>query len=530
MKRKPASGLQELLAGLSPGEQLAVLEHLQKEQMRAEPLSSPAAFALAHGDGLWDLYPHLGIISDELVAGIERDAWDLLIVTTPPRHGKSELISRWLPAWFIVKHRLKVGLATYEADFSASHGRATRDILNKVADVYDVKVRADTRSASRWELADEPKAGMWTAGVGGPITGKGGQLLIVDDPVKNSEEADSPVIREKVWNWWTSTFLTRKEPGGKIIVIMTRWHEDDLVGRLLKQVSKAGMRVKTINMPAIAEDDDYMGRKPGEALCPPRYDLAALATIRESVGSRVWSALFQQRPQRDGGSVFQRRHFRYWRKEGDVYVLGEGQDRHLVHESDLRIFVTFDPAFTRGKRSDYTALGVWGATPHQPAHMLLLEGHRVRVDSTEHAPLVEQVWRRWKPVWIGIEKTTASLTLLTEAQRRGVVVRPLTPDKSKGARAETAAAIYEAERVWHPSDATEWLGPWEDELLSFPVAAHDDVVDVTSYAAIELARGTVRGRKHVEEDSSPIDRHLHQYLDRRHRRHRRNSHLNIGAM
>ena len=526
VKRRHSTQLGQLLAGLNPAEQVALLDALEVETLRrGDPLASPAAFALAHSEGRWEAYRHARLISDELVAGIERNEWDLLILTSPPRHGKSELTSRWTPAWAIVKHGMRVGLATYEADFAATHGRATRDILTHVRDIYDVRVRSDTRSASRWDI-EKSTAGMWTAGVGGPITGKGGQLLIVDDPVKNAEEAASPIVREKVWDWWTSTFLTRREPGAKVIVIMTRWHEDDLVGRLLKQTGQT-MRTKVVNLPAIAEENDMLGRQPGEALCPPRYDTSALAMIRESVGSRVWASLYQQRPQQQGGGVFQRRFFHHWRKEGEVYILDDGHERHLVHESDLRTFVTFDPAFTRGKRSDYTALGVWGATPHQPAHLILLDGHRVRVESTEHAPLVESVWRKWKPMWVGIESTTASLSLLSEAQRRGVVVRPLKPDRSKGARAETAAAIYEAGRVWHPTDA-EWLDVWEDELLSFPVAAHDDVVDVTSYATIELARGVVRGRRRDQPEGSAVERHLHQFLDKRGRH--RNRYTTTGAM
>lgn len=523
MKRRQ-SATDDFLGGLSVEEQRALLAELERQALVADPLASPAAFAAAHSNGLWEPYRHLTFISDEIVAGVERDEWDLLILTTPPRHGKTELTSRWTPAWAIIKHGLRVGLASYEADFAATHGRRTKEIIGEIGEQYGVKVKSDTRSASRWEL-EGSNAGMWTAGVGGPVTGKGGQLLLVDDPVKNAEEAQSPVYREKVWEWWTSTFLTRREPGAKVVLIMTRWHEDDLAGRLLK-AALGTMRVKLVNLPAIAEEDDALGRAPGEALCPPRYDLNALAMIRESVGSRVWASLYQQRPQRQGGSVFQRQHFHYWRKEEDLYILGDRE--HLVHQGDLFVFGTFDPAFTRGKRSDFTALAIWGVTPHNPSYMLLLQGYRVRVDSTEHAPMVEGAWRKWKPSWIGIEKTTASLTLLVEAQRRGVVVRPLTPDKSKGARAETAAALYEAGRIYHPRDTeSDWLSTWEDELLSFPVAAHDDTVDVTSYAAIELARGTARGRKRDHSDMTDVDSHVRRFLDKRGRHRGRPM---IGAM
>ena len=525
MRRKRADPLADLLDDLTVDEQRRLLEMLEDDAMRSDPLSSPAAFALAHSDGQWEAYPHLRFISDQIVGGVERNEWDLLILTTPPRHGKTELTSRWAPAWAVVKHKMRVGLASYEADFAATHGRRCREIVTELGEQYGVKVKGDTRAAARWELVGSP-AGMWTAGVGGPITGKGAHLLIVDDPVKNAEEAQSAVYRERVWEWWTSTFLTRREPGAKVIVIMTRWHEDDLVGRLLKAASQT-MRTKLVNLPALAEENDAIGRSPGDALCPERYDVNALAMIRESVGSRVWASLYQQRPQRMGGSVFQRSNFRYFRKEGDLFILGDRE--HLVHENDVMVFGTFDPAFTRGKRSDYTALGIWGVTPHQPAYMMLLHGYRVRVESTEHAAMIEAAWRQWKPSWLGIEKTTSSLTLLTEAQRRGVVVRPLIADKSKGARAETAAALYEAGRIYHPRDGGDWLDSWEDELLSFPVAAHDDAVDVTSYAGIELARGTARGRHRKVEDDNAIDRHLKQFLDKS-GRHRRRYHDTIGAM
>lgn len=522
-RRRKTDDLSQLLDGFTPEEQRLLLEQLEREHLTADPLASPAAFATAHSSGQWEPYPHLSFISDQIVAGVERNEWDLLLLTTPPRHGKTELTSRWTPAWAVIKHGMRVGLASYEADFAASHGRRTREIVGEIGSQYGVSVKSDTRSASRWELQGST-AGMWTAGVGGPITGKGGQLLIVDDPVKNAEEAQSAVYRERVWEWWTSTFLTRREPGAKVVVIMTRWHEDDLVGRLLKSVGST-MRVKLINLPAIAEENDAMGRQAGEALCPQRYDVNALSMIRESVGSRVWASLYQQRPQRQGGSVFRRQHFKHWRKEGELYILGDRE--HLVHQNDVMVFGTFDPAFTRGKRSDFTALGIWGVTPHSPAHMMLLHGYRVRVDSVEHAPMVEAAWHTWKPMWLGIEKTSASLSLLTESQRRGVVVRPLIADKSKAARAETAAALYEAGRIYHPREGGDWLDAWEDELLSFPVGAHDDAVDVTSYAAIELARGTARGRKRTEADVSDVERHVRQFLDKR-GRHRR--HPMIGAM
>lgn len=222
----------------------------------------------------------------------------------PPRHGKSELTSRYFPAWYLGTYPdRRVILTSYEADFAAGWGRKSRDALTAYGpDVFGVAVREDSAAANRWEIAGH-EGGMVTAGVGGPITGRGANVLIIDDPVKNAEESRSPAIREKIWDWYTSTAFSRLEPGGSVILIMTRWHRDDLVGRLLDRGAEYDPEPwRVIKLPAIATgtEPDPIGRNPGEALWPARYDVDSLAPNRAD--PYWWSALYQQEPVAEGST------------------------------------------------------------------------------------------------------------------------------------------------------------------------------------------------------------------------------------
>ena len=485
---------------MSTAEQQWVTETLDRELL----LRTPADFATRLSGGVWEPYPHLVVTSDAIVTMVEDDDCDILLVEEPVRHGKTLLCSRWAPAWFVCKYRQRALLASYEADFAATHGRFARELVAEHGAQFGAHIDNSSRSSSRWELVGGD-GGMGTAGVGGPITGKGGHLLIVDDPVKNAEEAQSAVMREKQWEWWQSTFLTRREPGAKILVIMSRWHEDDLTGRILKHTD--GLRVKRIRLPAIAEEDgDVLGRKPGQALCPQRYDKKALGAIREAVGSSVWASLYQQRPIPLGGGLFRRAFFQHRyetivKEDGTkFYMLGD----KVVEAESMWKFSTMDVAFTRNKRSDYTALATFGVAPTDPPSLVMLQMRRVRTEEAQHSPLITEVWNTQNPSWVGIEKGNATLSLFSEAQRSGVVVRWLQPDKNKFARAETAAALMEAGRVWLPMEA-EWLSDFIDEVLTFPAGKYDDQVDVLAYAAIELANRTVHARHFKQEPQTPAD-------------------------
>jgi hypothetical protein len=242
----------------------------------------------------YEITPHVRLISDVArkaalgVPGFERVA-----VLAPPRHGKSQTLSRWLPTWFLEEFpQRKVMLGTYAADFARDWGRAVRDNFESYHGILSTRLREDSRAADRWNT--QAGGGMITGGVGGSFTGRGFHLGIVDDPFKNYQEAMSKAVRDNVWNWWRSTFLTRAEPGASIVVTLTRWHVDDLLGRILAEPD--GHRWRIIRMPALAEGADILGRPQGEALWPERYDKAALRAASVAVGPYVWDALYQQNP------------------------------------------------------------------------------------------------------------------------------------------------------------------------------------------------------------------------------------------
>ena len=467
-------------------------------------LRSPADFAVTHSKGEWKPYRHAVLMSDEIVNMVEHDSCDLLIIEVTVRHGKTLLCSRWAPAWYTAKYRKPVGLASYEADFASTHGRWVRETIKEVGPQYGIQIDDTSRAANRWDVIGG--GGMWTAGAGGPITGKGFGFGVVDDPIKNNEEANSAVYREKLWEWWQSTWISRREPGGKLVLVMSRWHQDDITGRILKQADQLGMRVRTVHLPAIAEEDDMLGRRPGEALCPERYDEEALAGIRRDVGPGPWASLYQQRPvARGGGMLRPREHLKEYTKEnigGEVFYQ---QDNTLVDDAECARFSTMDVAYTRSKRSDYTVMGTFAVAPADPPALMVLDINRKRTTHAEHADLVEATWRDWKPSWIGIEKQMATLSMFDEAQRNGVVVRWLKPDKHKVARAETLAALLDAGRIWVPRDAP-WLDEFIDELAAFPVGQHDDQVDVVAYAAIEMTKRHVHPHKSRRKEMSADER------------------------
>jgi predicted phage terminase large subunit-like protein len=493
-------------------------------QLRRElALRSPADFAVTHSEGQWQPYRHLQVTSDAVVGMVEQDECDLLLVDEPVRHGKSQLCSKWVPAWYLCKHegRRSVLLGSYEADFAEKWGRATRGIMNEIGAEYGLAVSGQSKAASRWELvtADTGKltgGGMNTAGANGPITGKGGHLLILDDPIKNSEQANSATERQKLKDWWDTTWITRREGGGtgtKYLLIMSRWHVDDLMGWLLKREDELGMRIKRLRMPAIAEDDDMLGRRPGEALCPELFDEQALAGIKKD-SPVAWPSLYQQRPIPIGGGMFKRDDFKTYMRTtvgGEQYFqLGE----RLVAQDECLIFGTMDTAYTKSKRSDYTALGIWAVSNHDPSDLLLLHMYRLRAEHAEHAPLLIDAWRTYKPRWIGIEKISATLALFAEAQRQGVVMRWLTPDKNKVARAETAVAMTQQHRVWLPEEAD--MAEFIEECVSFPSAAHDDMVDVFAYAAGEVYKRAARGHRRKRHEPETMEERVWEKVRKMH--------------
>lgn len=470
---------------------------------------SPADFAQVlskHEAEPWQPYRHLQLLNEKLMRLVNGEGTGRLIVTMPPRHGKSLLCSLYFPAWFLSKYPdRRIILCSYGDDYAAEWGRKCRDLIQTHDDLLPIRINMQSKAADRWDI-DGRKGGMKTAGVGGQITGRGAHLLIIDDPVKDAAEANSATIREQKWDWWRTTAHTRLEPGGVVVLIQTRWHEDDLTGRILKDNPDEW---EIINLPAIAETDDPLGRTPGTALCPERYDEQALGAIRVAVGNGTFAALYQQRPTPEGGGFFKKDDFRYWRRnandEGFTYLLEDpAEGTLLVPQQECWRFITMDLAVTARTTSDYTVAAVWDHAPYlTPSRLILRHVERVRIEGAEHEQLVRRLWDQWRPRFIGIEEAVHGSLVLSQARRDGIIVRPLKhKSRDKLFRAKEAALLTEQHRVFFPRKAP-WAADWEHELLLFPSGTHDDQVDVFAYAAHEILRGVNLVPKQPEPWTAP---------------------------
>jgi hypothetical protein len=312
----------------------------------------PASFAEWASRGHWLRAPHLDLLNDNLV-GLFTGSFDRLSVAMPPRHGKSVLCSTYFVAWWLLRRPTdRVLLVSYEADFAASWGRKVRDLIVEHGESFGVAVRDDSAAAHRWDLVQG--GGMTTAGIGGPITGKGADLVVIDDAVKNFEEAISISVSRRNWDWYQSTLRTRLEPGGKILLVATRWSEIDLSGKL---IADDGEPWRELRLPAVAEEDDLLGREVGEPLWPSRFDMDELGKIKKALSASHWAALYQGRPSPIDGDVFKREWFRYYAESGDSYRLLGTEPRDLPTES-VQTFMTVDLAISTKQAADPTVMAV----------------------------------------------------------------------------------------------------------------------------------------------------------------------------
>lgn len=433
-----------------------------------------------------------------------------LLVTMPPRHGKSEMISRYTPAWFISRNpKNKVILASYEAEFAAEWGGKVRDLLLEHGKTFNVHLNPMTKARDSWRTQNG--GGMQTAGSKGAITGKGAHLFIIDDPFKNDEEANSETIRNKVWGMYQSTAFTRLEPNACIILVHTRWHEDDLAGRCLRDQADQWIH---IDFPAVAEEEDVLGRVPGQPLWPYRYDADALQVIREAVGSYVWNALYQQRPYIEGGGILKPDACQRFTIKGPNFITGDGY--RIVPRSNTWRFITIDTAGTSKNYSDFSVAAVFDVTPDKEA--LLVHIDRRKIDSAAQIGWLQGLFDEWRPRFVGIENKTFGTTLIQTALRLGLRVQALKADTDKVTRAYGLSPFMENGKFQLPH-AAPWLADLEHEMASFPYGTHDDQVDAVSYAARVLQDHTVAERhKPKKPDQTPIQRHLDQVFKKKKRK------------
>lgn len=497
LKRPSPSGSPPVYNGLMPPSlrpEIREADRLELLARREIALRSPLNYASYHNPNFLDP-PHVRLLSDTITRLskrllLKRDGtpYTRLMVNMPPRHGKSELITRATPPWFLTLNPdSRVIVTGYEAEFAADFGSDARRYIESHPEL-GVQLDPQTASKSNWALLNHV-GGMKTAGAGGPITGKGAHLFIIDDPVKSAEEAESQNTRDLHWRWWQGTVIPRREPGCIIIMVMTRWHEDDLAGRCLDYEPDEWV---TLSLPAIADHPqglDRIGRAPGEPLWPDRFPLSELETIQKGMGSRWWNAEYQQKPTIEGGNMFKQETFRYWTPEntqnGLIYnYQTPSGNRKSVREDQIWRFTTLDLAASEKKTADWTVAAIWGVTPDR--ELLLLDLQRRRMESPEHEAFVRSIGVKYKIRYHGVEKSTYGLTLIQICRRMGIPVIELLPDKDKVSRAWPAVGFIEQGALYFPYSAS-WLSKFELELQQFPYGANDDMVDCVSYAAKHLA-------------------------------------------
>lgn len=436
---------------------------------------TPAGFAHLASNGRWTLPRHLDLLNRKL-GRVALGSVKRLLITMPPRHGKSEFTSKYFPAWFLGTFPdRRVILTSYEADFAMTWGRKVRDLLQSHGpEVFGVSVRSDSTAANRWGIEGD-SGGMDTAGVGGPITGKGAHLLIIDDPVKNAEEANSETMRAKAWEWYASTAYTRLEPDGAVILIQTRWHEDDLAGRVLANAAETGERWDVLDLPALAVEDDILGRDPGEPLWPERFDRDALDQIKATLGGYFFEALYQQRPGPPDGAMFKMAWLlptvdaapvgptvRYWDKAGTA---GGG-------------------AYTAGVKMVRSREGLYVITDVVRGQWSAGEREKVIRHTAEQDGRGVSVWVEQEPGSGG--KESAANTVLNLAGW-DVHAEPVTGDKETRARPLAAQAEAGNVRIVQDDEHRRWVKPLVDELVAFPFGKYKDQVDATSGAFNKLA-------------------------------------------
>lgn len=416
---------------------------------------------------------------------VERGEVSRLMLFLPPRTGKTELLLRFL-AWCLGRNPdWPILYTSYGADLAWEKSGEARAVVEgeEFGEVFGqasgrtriVELDPSSRAVQRWRVKGR-RGGVTAQGVGGPITGKGGRLVIIDDPVKNREDADSATMREKTWRWYTSTLRTRLEPGGAIILVMTRWHDDDLAGRLLAaaRADPLADQWTVVKLPAIALEADVLGRSPGQALDPGRFDEAALAATRASIGSRDWSALYQQDPQPEGGAVFRLQWF--------------GRDDAPPRRECSQVVQAWDTAFKEGQESDYSAcvtLGLAGNRIH------VLGVWRGRVGFPDLLSQMRRQAELWSPQVVVVEDKGSGTSALQALRSQSMLpVVGVHADRDKVARANLVTGLCEAGRVNVPP--TWWGDDLLDELVRFPAGMHDDQVDALVYALMRLSTGQVQ--------------------------------------
>ena len=432
-----------------------------------------------------DFMKYVGVIWQEFIEGehhkiMAKKFNDLatgkikrLIVNMPPRHTKSEFASYLLPSWLMGKNpKLKIIQATHTGELAVRFGRKVRNLMasNDYSLVFpDVKLRADSLAAGRWETNDGGE--YFAAGVGGAITGRGADLMIIDDP-HSEQDALSPSALESAYEWYTSGPRQRLQPGGAIVIVMTRWSEIDLTGKLIKQQARDILadQWEVIEFPAILPD--------GKAMWGNFWKVEELLKVKASLSVGKWEAQWQQNPTSETSAILKREWWQTWTKK-DIPPLSY-------------VMQSYDTAFSRKETADFSAITTWGVFyPEEggPPNIILCDARRGRWDFPELRKIAMEEYKYWEPECVLIEAKASGMPLTHELRQMGIPIQNYSPSRGndKFSRVNSVAPLLESGLVWSPD--TRWAEEVIEECAKFPAGEHDDFVDTVTQALRRFREG-----------------------------------------
>jgi len=440
---------------------------------------------------------HIDYIAKKIqnaVESPETDKHKLLIISIPPRHGKTQLISIHLPPWIAGNYpKKRIIMSSYGAELAETNSNAAKNIFEYWGPILWNVNPGEIFKRSAWNT--EEIGGVVASGVGGATTGFGADLYILDDFCKDNEEASSTLKREKIWNWFQSVVATRLHPGALLIIFATRWDDDDLIGRLLKQQKEEKedfpFATEVINLPALAEENDPLGRAAGDALWELRFTRKKLLNIKKILGPYWWAALYEGDPTPRGGTLFKSQYFRYWSvdtRTGDYLCYRQNEEYPVrVRKNELIRHVYVDPAIEIKKKNDPTGMLAWGYSKKHRV-WLLLDRINDRIEHTEVLATIKNFALKNSCILAGIENEKLGKVLVKQSagnDKIGGVKIPFKEIPTKGldkyARAVPMATYTQNERVFFPKNA-QWLTQYEGCLIRFPLGGHDEDIDCTAMA------------------------------------------------
>jgi predicted phage terminase large subunit-like protein len=451
---------------------------------------------MAYVNYVWPSFIH-GRHHEKMARAFERVARGevkRLIINMPPRHTKSEFASYLLPSWFLGMYPGKKIIQTsHTAELAVGFGRKVRNLVDSDAykDIFpDVALQSDSKAAGRW--ATNYGGDYFAIGVGGAVTGKGADLLIIDDPHSEQEAALSetnPEIYDKTYEWYTSGPRQRLQPGGAIVIVMTRWSKKDLTGQVLKAAAqRSGEEWEVIDFPAILPS--------GKPLWPQFWSLKELSALKEELPNGKWMAQYMQQPTSETSAIVKRDWWQEWDRDDPPFC-------------DFTL-MSWDTAFEKSNRADYSACTTWGVfyqenpdTGKTDTNIILLNAFRDRMEFPELKRVAIEHYKEWQPDSVIIEKRASGAPLIYELRAMGIPVQEFTPVKGndKISRLNAVSDLFASGRVWAPN--THWAEEVIDEVASFPSGEHDDYVDSVSLALMRFRKGGYI-RTSLDEEDEPI--------------------------